>query len=48
MKTLNYKEIETTKNPHGVEARKIHDNENVQVVHASSAVPDELLCTDRT
>ena len=33
MKTLNYKEIETTKNPHGVEARKIHDNENVQVVH---------------
>ena len=33
MKTINYKEIEPTKNPHGVEAKKIHDNENVQVVH---------------
>ena len=33
MKTINYNEIETTKNPHGVEAKKIHDNENVQVVH---------------
>lgn len=33
MKTISYKEIETTKNPHGVEAKKIHDNENVQVVH---------------
>ena len=33
MKTINYKEIEATKNPHGVEAKKIHDNENVQVVH---------------
>ena len=33
MKTISYKEIETTKNPHGVEAKKIHENENVQVVH---------------
>lgn len=33
MKTINYKEAATTKNPHGVDARKIHDNENVQVVH---------------
>ena len=33
MKTINYNEIEATKNPHGVEAKKIHDNENVQVVH---------------
>ena len=33
MKTISYKEIETTKNPHCVEAKKIHDNENVQVVH---------------
>jgi mannose-6-phosphate isomerase-like protein (cupin superfamily) len=33
MKTISYKEIETTKNPHGVEAKKIHDNETVQVVH---------------
>ena len=33
MKTINYKEIETSKNSLGVEAKKIHDNENVQVVH---------------
>jgi mannose-6-phosphate isomerase-like protein (cupin superfamily) len=33
MKTINYKDIEVSKNPHGVDARKIHDNENVQVVH---------------
>jgi len=33
MKTINYKEATTTKNPHGVDARKIHDNENVQAVH---------------
>jgi mannose-6-phosphate isomerase-like protein (cupin superfamily) len=33
MKTTSYKEIETTKNPHGVEAKKIHENEFVQVVH---------------
>jgi hypothetical protein len=33
MKIINYKEIETERNPHGVEAKKIHDNENVQVVH---------------
>jgi mannose-6-phosphate isomerase-like protein (cupin superfamily) len=33
MKTINYKEIETANNPHGVEAKKIHDNENVEVVH---------------
>ena len=33
MKTISYKESEITKNPHGVEAKKIHENENVQVVH---------------
>ncbi len=33
MKTISYNEIEITKNPHGVEAKKIHENENVQVVH---------------
>lgn len=33
MKTISYKEIDTSKNPHGVEAKKIHDSENVQVVH---------------
>lgn len=33
MKTINYKEIETTKNPHSVDAKKLHDNDYVQVVH---------------
>ena len=33
MKTTSYKDIETAKNPHGVEATKLHDNEHVQVVH---------------
>lgn len=33
MKTICYKDFEASNNPHGVDARKIHDNENVQVVH---------------
>jgi quercetin dioxygenase-like cupin family protein len=33
MKTISYKEIETSTNPHSVETKKIHDNENVRVVH---------------
>jgi mannose-6-phosphate isomerase-like protein (cupin superfamily) len=33
MKTSSYINIETTKNPHGIEARKIHDTDHVQVVH---------------
>ena len=31
--TKNYKSVETTNNPHGVDARKLHGNEHVQVVH---------------
>lgn len=33
MKTISFKDVETVKNPHGVDARKIHENENVKVVH---------------
>lgn len=33
MKTISYRDFETAKNPHGVEAKKLHDNESVQVVH---------------
>jgi len=33
MKTIGLNEIRTTQNPHGVEAKRIHENENVQVVH---------------
>lgn len=33
MKTISYRDFETSKNPHGVEAKKLHDTESVQVVH---------------
>ena len=33
METIKYTQVETTKNPHGIEARKIHDTDHVQVVH---------------
>lgn len=33
MDIINYKDIATTNNPHGVDARKIHGNEHTQVVH---------------
>lgn len=34
MKIVNYIEIETAKNPHGVEIKKIFGSEHVQVAHA--------------
>ncbi|HRZ97259.1 MAG TPA: cupin domain-containing protein [Paludibacter sp.] len=33
MKKINYNEMVTTNNPHGVDARKLHSNDDVQVVH---------------
>lgn len=33
MKTINYNDADRVNNPHGVDARKLHGNENVQVVH---------------
>lgn len=30
---MSYNNQETTKNPHGVDARKLHSNDDVQVVH---------------
>ena len=33
MKTINYKALVTAQNPHGVDARKLHSNDDVQVVH---------------
>ena len=33
MKTISYNEIETTKTPHGVEAKKIHETNYVQAAH---------------
>ena len=36
MKTSCFKEVDTVKNPHGIDARKHYGNENVQVVHILS------------
>lgn len=33
MKTINYKDIDTMKNPHGVDAKKLFEIEHVQVIH---------------
>lgn len=33
MKIINYKEIDSINNPHGVQAKKLHENDNVQVMH---------------
>ena len=33
MKIVTYKEVDSTKNAHGVEAKKLHDNEHAQVIH---------------
>ena len=32
MKTITYNQLETTQNPHGVEARKLHANDDVQEI----------------
>ena len=33
MKTINYKDLVTAQNPHGVDARKLRSKDDVQVVH---------------
>lgn len=33
MKIISFKDAPAVNNPHGVDARKIHGNDNVQVVH---------------
>ena len=33
MKTINYKDLVTAQNPHGVDARKLYSKDDVQVVH---------------
>lgn len=33
MKTINYKELDVMKNPHGVEAKKLLETEHSQVIH---------------
>ncbi|WP_372751925.1 cupin domain-containing protein [Labilibaculum sp.] len=33
MEITNFKEVQANNNPHGVDARKIHENEDAQVIH---------------
>lgn len=43
MKAINYKEVSAVKNPHGVDARKLHADENVQVVHIELKPGENLI-----
>ena len=43
MKTTNYRHILPVQNPHGIEARKIHDNEKVQTVHITLQPGEKLI-----
>jgi mannose-6-phosphate isomerase-like protein (cupin superfamily) len=47
MNTINYKDIEVMKNPHGVEAKKLLDTQHSQVVHMNLK-PGESLRRHRT
>jgi len=42
MRTTTYKDADRENNPHGVDARKLHTNEDVQVVHILLKPGDSL------
>ena len=42
MKTINIKDAEPLKNPHGVNAKRIYDTEHAQVVHIELAPGEQL------
>jgi quercetin dioxygenase-like cupin family protein len=43
MKIVKISETEKVNNPHGVDARKLHDNDNVQVVHLELKPGDKII-----
>lgn len=43
MKTINYLDTAAVKNPHGIEAKKIHENNHVQAVHISLNPGEKLI-----
>lgn len=43
MKTINYLDSAATQNPHGIEAKKIHENEHVQIVHITLKPGEKLI-----
>jgi quercetin dioxygenase-like cupin family protein len=42
MKTVILSDISKTENPHGIEAKKIHENDHVQVVHMTLKSGEKL------
>lgn len=42
MKTINYKELDVMKNPHGVEAKKLLETEYSQVIHMNLKAGESL------
>lgn len=42
MKTINYKELDVMKNPHGVEAKKLLETEHSQVIHMNLKAGESL------
>lgn len=43
MKIVKIAETESINNPHGVDAKKMHDNEHVQVVHLELKPGDKII-----
>lgn len=43
MKKISYKDVETQNNPHGVDARKLYMNEDVQMVHIHLKPNEKLI-----
>ncbi len=43
MKIIKINETENINNPHGVDAKKLHENENVQVVHLELKPGDKII-----
>ena len=42
MKTINYLDTAAVQNPHGIEAKKIHENDHVQTVHITLKPGEKL------
>ena len=47
MNTINYLDTPIVKNPHGIQAKKMHENDHVQVVHITLN-PGERLIKHKT
>jgi quercetin dioxygenase-like cupin family protein len=43
MKTISYLDSAAKQNPHGIEAKKIHENDHVQTVHITLKPGEKLI-----